>query len=147
MSVPQLSPTKIAALPNIFELIDRIKSLETAIHQKTNGWGDYSILPNGEMKLHPFHNISVNWHKRRLFTPDMLHSFYSEVKDKLWPAFCNKIDFFDADGDQLMDALLNIPNNPYYQQYFNPRQLELLQYHVLSDAKRASINGYKTKNE
>lgn len=86
------------------------------------------------------HNISVNWHKRRLFTPDMLHSFYSEVKDKLWPAFCNNIDFVDADGDQLMDALLNIPNNLYYQQFFNPRQLELLQYHALSDAKRAIRN-------
>lgn len=104
-----------------------------------NNFVNQDNFEENEKKLKD-HGITINWHKRRVFTPDMLQKYYAEVKSKLWPALCGQIDFVDSHGDELMESLLNIPNNPYYQQYFDPRQLELLQYHALSDVSRARRN-------
>ena len=85
--------------------------------------------------------ITVNWHKRRCFTPDMLNSYYRDVKTKLWPTFCKNIDFLDdKNGEQLMQALEDLPNNPYYKQYFDRCYFGLLQYHAMNDSARAKRN-------
>ena len=93
------------------------------------------------IKILQENGITVNWHKRRFFTPEMLTSYYSDVKEKLWPTFCNNIDFLDdKNGEQLMKALKNLPNNPYYKQYFDGRYFNLLQYHAMNDSWRAERN-------
>lgn len=58
MEVPDFTPLQVASLPNIFELIDYIKSFENKIHQQSNGWHDYSLTHDGGMKLHPFPDIN-----------------------------------------------------------------------------------------
>lgn len=90
--------------------------------------------------------IKVNWHKKVCFTKEMLNTYYSNVRNTLWPEFCSKIDFVSEKGEQLKDCLFNLPNNPYYRQYFDSLQLELLQYHTFDDIFRSNKNKIKRKS-
>ena len=98
------------------------------------------------IKILQENGITVNWHKRRCFTPETLTSYYRDVKTKLWPAFCRSIDFLDDEkGEQLMQALQDLPKNPYYKQYFEKRYFDLLQYHAMNDSWRAGRNAARRK--
>jgi hypothetical protein len=84
--------------------------------------------------------ITVNWGKQWMFTPEMLHSYYQNIKNGLWEKFCNKIAFADENEQQLKDSLLKIPQSPHYRQFFEEKELERLQYVALTDRSRAERN-------
>lgn len=84
--------------------------------------------------------IEVNWHKRWMFTKEMLHSYYQDIKNGLWEDFCNQISFVDEHEKELKDSLLNIPNNPYYRQYFYEDEFDKLQYAALYEKDRSKKN-------
>lgn len=87
--------------------------------------------------------IKVDWHKRRCFTPDMLHQYYENINNGWWEEFCNNISFVDEDEEEMKESLLNIPKNPHYKQYFDSRQLELLHYYTYGSMERAKRNAKK----
>lgn len=84
--------------------------------------------------------IRVNWHKRWMFTKDMLHSYYQDIKNGLWEKFCNQISFVDEHEKELKESLLNIPKDSHYRQYFLENEFDKLQYVPLHDKDRAEKN-------
>lgn len=73
------------------------------------------------------------------FTSDELDEYYDAVKNKgLWTDFCNQI-FIPGDKDgSMMNALMNLPNNPKYRWAF-----EHSEKHVIDYNKGYLLKGYK----
>lgn len=90
-------------------------------------------------------SIGVNWGKRWCFTPDMLRTYYQDIKNGLWEKFCNQIAFVDKNELQLKESLLNIPKSPYYRQFFDEREFERSQYLLLDEKTRAEGNRKRVK--
>lgn len=107
----------------------------------------YTNQENSEVNLAKLNkkDINVNWGKRWCFTPDMLRSYYQNIKNGLWEEFCNQIAFVDKNELQLKESLLKIPKSPYYRQFFDEREFEKLQYLLLDEKTRAEGNRKRVK--
>lgn len=81
--------------------------------------------------------ITVNPNLMYCFTPDMLTSFFMDVKNGLWEQYCEPIHFPCKDGAKLKEELLSLPKNDYYKQFFEQRYYDKLFYHTLEDKFRA----------
>lgn len=81
--------------------------------------------------------ISINWHNKRLFYPNMLKQYYENIRNGWWEEFCNKIAIINSNEKQIKESLLNLPKNPNYKQFFDPRQLELLHFFNYNRYNRA----------
>lgn len=108
----------------------------------------YSNQEDFEINLQRLRNkgISVNWKKQWVFTPEMLHSYYQNIKNGLWENFCNQIAFADENEQQLKESLLNLPKSLYYRQFFEERELERLQYISFEERNRAERNRLRKHN-
>lgn len=84
--------------------------------------------------------IKVCWDKRWMFTQEMLHSYYQNIKNGLWEEFCNQIAFADSNEPQLKKSLLELPKSPYYRQYFEEKEFKRLKYCDMSEKVRADKN-------
>lgn len=84
--------------------------------------------------------VKVDWHNRRVFTIDTLNQYYENIRNGWWEEFCNKIAFVDTDEKVLMESLLSLPQNPYYSQYFNPKELDRLHYISIQERDKAIEN-------
>lgn len=84
--------------------------------------------------------ITVDWHKKREFSIDMLKQYYENIKNGWWEYFCKNIAFEDKHDDELMESLIRIPQNPYYSQFFDAKQLDLLHYIMLEERRNAMRN-------
>ena len=63
--------------------------------------------------------MKVNWNVRPYLTDEMLGELESDLKNGLWEQFCRQIYFAsDSKGEQMMDSLLQLPQNPVYAHYF-----------------------------
>ena len=87
--------------------------------------------------------FKINWHKRMLFTPDTLDTFYSDMKNGYWEVFCNQIFFGGKNGQQLKESLLNIPRNSDYSHFFLKNEWDRLQNYNLDLRNRAVANSHK----
>ena len=84
--------------------------------------------------------ISIDWHKRMLFTPETLDGFYVDLKNGYWEQFCNQIYFGGKNNQKLKESLLNIPNNSDYSHFFVKSEWDRLQYYNRELFKRAIKN-------
>ncbi len=84
--------------------------------------------------------VKVDWHNRRVFTIDTLNQYYENIRNGWWEEFCNKIAFVDTDEKVLMESLLSLPKDPYYSQYFNPKELDRLHYISIQERDKAIEN-------
>lgn len=81
--------------------------------------------------------ISVNPNLKYCFTPDMLDSFFADVKNGIWEQYCEPIHFPCREGVKLKEELLALPKIEHYRQYFERRYYDNLYYHTLEDKYRA----------
>ncbi len=76
--------------------------------------------------------VNINPNLFYIFTPELLQTYFQDIKNGLWEEFCRPIVFYAPEGDKLKDELLNLPNDKHYQQYFDQRYYERLYYHQLN---------------
>ena len=82
--------------------------------------------------------VIINPNLNRVFNKESLDYYYESIKQGWWFDFCEHIYFGDDDQSKLMkDALLKLPGNPYYEQYFNPEYYDLLYYHQVDDVRKS----------
>jgi hypothetical protein len=73
--------------------------------------------------------IHVDWLKRPHFTQEMLNDLELDLKNGLWEQFCKQIYFADAHkGDQMLESLLKLPQNPSYAHYFKKKEYPRIAY-------------------
>lgn len=111
----------------------------TGITFANNLYTNQDNLDNNIARLRK-RGVNVNWGEQWCFTQDMLHSYYQDIKNGLWEDFCKQIAFVDENEQQLKESLLNIPQSPYYRQFFDEREYERLQYITLGKIARAKRN-------
>lgn len=75
--------------------------------------------------------IFVNPQLRYSYSSDLLATYYQDLKNGLWEQFCEPIYFHHTQGKKLKEELLNLPNNPNYQMYFNKNYHNQLYYHMM----------------
>ena len=69
-------------------------------------------------KLRTLYNISIENYKSR-FTEEELHEYYEMIKKSAyWQDFCNQIYIPGDVNGNMMEDLLNLPNNPEYEWAF-----------------------------
>ena len=77
--------------------------------------------------------INVNPHLLYMFTPELLRSYYQDIKNGFWEEFCRPIFFHAPKGEvRLKDELLNLPKDPHYRQYFDERYADELYNYQLN---------------
>ena len=89
-------------------------------------------------------NVKVNWNKQLFFSSEMLHSYFQDIKNGWWEAFCKQISFCNENEEKLKDSLLRIPQSPYYRQFFDEKEYSKLQYIALDNKKRAEASRQKS---
>lgn len=110
---------------------DKAKEILTGneVSGKTFAENLYTTQEDLEQNLHELSDIGmkVNWHKRRHFTPEMLHDVEIDLKNGLWEKFCDQICFVDEKkGEGMKESLLNLPKNPCYKMYFDMHEYNRL---------------------
>ena len=100
---------------------------------------------NGNLERCSAKGITVNPNLNYCFTPDMLSSFFADVKNGIWEQYCASIHFPCSDGNRLKEELLALPKNANYRQYFDIRYYDKLFYHTLEDKFRAEQKYHRQK--
>jgi hypothetical protein len=92
-------------------------------------------------------DMQVNWHKKMLFTPDMLKTFYEDMRNGYWEQFCNMIHFGGPNDTIIREQLLKLPTNDHYCQYFQEEEWGRLQAFNYDLMRRASKNKLEKKGK
>lgn len=88
-------------------------------------------------------NMKVNWHKRMIFTPDLLKPFYDDIKNGYWEQFCKIIYFGGKNDSGLREQMLQLPKDEHYRQFFELEEWERLQaynYDLIRRSKRNALS-------
>lgn len=93
----------------------------------------------GNMKACAENGITIDSTLDYHFTPEILQSFWLDIKNGRWEDFCKPIQFYGKNGNELKEELLSLPSNPYYKQYFNSRYYERLFYHEIERIRLQSV--------
>lgn len=88
-------------------------------------------------------NMKVNWHKRMIFTPDLLKPFYDDIRNGYWEQFCKTIYFGGKNDSELREQMLQLPKDEHYRQFFELEEWERLQaynYDLIRRSKRNALS-------